>query len=176
MGLRVAEKKDSQEICFVTLGRYDEFVRGRGAGGAAGELVTTAGKVVGEHNGIEGFTVGQRKGLGVALGDRKFVVRIEPNSRRVVIGDRNELDRHELTAANCNWLDSQVADSFDQPRRCFAQIRYNAPAKPATVTVLANNRLWVCFDKPQFAVTPGQAVVCYDAEDNTRVLGGGWIE
>lgn len=176
LGLRVAEKKDSQEICFVTLGRYDEFVRGRGAGGAAGELVTTEGKVVGEHNGIEGFTVGQRKGLGVALGDRKFVVRIEPDSRRVVIGDRHELDRDELTAANCNWLDSQVADSFDQPRRCFAQIRYNAPAKPATVTVLANNRLRVCFDEPQFAVTPGQAVVCYDAEDNARVLGGGWIE
>lgn len=176
LGLRVAEKKDSQEICFVTLGRYDEFVRGRGAGGAAGELVTTAGKVVGEHNGIEGFTVGQRKGLGVALGDRKFVVRIEPNSRRVVIGDRNELDRHELTAANCNWLDATVAAAIEESRRCYTQIRYNAPARPATMTVLDSNRLHIHFDEPQFAVTPGQAVVCYDAEDNARVLGGGWIE
>jgi tRNA-specific 2-thiouridylase len=175
LGLRVAEKKDSQEICFVTLGRYDEFVRGRGAGGAAGELVTTDGKVVGEHNGIEGFTVGQRKGLGVALGDRKFVVRIEPESRRVVIGDRNELDCCDLSAANCNWLDSKLAQFINEPRRCFAQIRYNAPARPATMTVLDGNRLQIQFDEPQFAVTPGQAVVCYEAENNSRVLGGGWI-
>src|SRR5262245_42104474 len=99
LGLRVAEKKDSQEICFVTRGRYDEFVRGRGVGGEAGELVTTDGTVIGEHAGIEGFTVGQRKGLRVALGDRKFVVRIEPDARRVVIGDRDELHQHELTAS-----------------------------------------------------------------------------
>ncbi len=97
--MRVAEKKDSQEICFVTRGRYDEFVRGA----AMREHVRRArddrrhGRRL-EHAGIEGFTVGQRKGLGVALGDRKFVVRIEPESRRVVIGDREELDRRELTA------------------------------------------------------------------------------
>ncbi len=175
LGLRVAEKKDSQEICFVTRGRYDEFVRSRGVGGAAGELVTTGGTVVGEHEGIEGFTVGQRKGLGVALGDRKFVVRIEPDSRRVVIGDRNELNRRELTARGCNWLDS-AAVHIDEPRRCFAQIRYNAPAQSADMTLLSGGRLNVCFDEPQFAVTPGQAVVCYDADENRRVLGGGWIE
>lgn len=176
LGLRVAEKKDSQEICFVTRGRYDEFVRRRGAGGEAGELVTTDGTVVGEHDGIEGFTVGQRKGLGVALGDRRFVVRIEPHSRRVVIGDREELDRRDLTAASCNWLDANVANAIDQPQRCFAQIRYNADAQPAELTVLADGRLNVRFDEPQFAVTPGQAVVCYDADDNERALGGGWIE
>ncbi|MCC7474516.1 MAG: tRNA 2-thiouridine(34) synthase MnmA [Pirellulales bacterium] len=176
LGLRVAEKKDSQEICFVTSGRYDQFVRGRGAGGAAGEIVTTEGTVVGEHSGIEGFTVGQRKGLGVALGDRKFVVRIEPESRRVVLGDREELNRYELTAANCNWLREGVATLIDEPRRCFAQIRYNATAQPASMTVLAGGRLHVRFDTPQFAVTPGQAVVCYGAEQNARVLGGGWIE
>jgi tRNA-specific 2-thiouridylase len=176
VGLRVAEKKDSQEICFVTRGRYDDFVRSRGAGGAAGELVTTGGTVVGEHEGIEGFTVGQRKGLGVALGDRKFVVRIEPDSRRVVIGDRNESNRCELTAAKCNWLAFDAAEGVDEPRRCFAQIRYNAPAQPAVMTLLPGGRLHVRFDEPQFAVTPGQAVVCYDAGENERVLGGGWIE
>jgi tRNA-specific 2-thiouridylase len=176
LGLRVAEKKDSQEICFVTRGRYDEFVRSRGVGGDAGELVTTDGTVVGEHNGVEGFTVGQRKGLGIALGDRKFVVRIDPESRRVVIGDRDELDRRELTAANCNWLAAGVAGMIDEPRRCFAQIRYNAPARPAEMTVLSNGRLHVRFDDPQFAVTPGQAVVCYEDKNNDRVLGGGWIE
>jgi tRNA-specific 2-thiouridylase len=176
LGLRVAEKKDSQEICFVTRGRYDEFVRGRRALETSGALVTTDGKVVARHAGIEGFTVGQRKGLGVALGDRKFVVRIEPESRRVVIGDRDELDRRELTAANSNWLDPDVASAVDVPLRCLAQIRYNAAAQPAELTVLANGRLHVCFDEPQFAVTPGQAVVCYDAVRNERVLGGGWIE
>jgi tRNA-uridine 2-sulfurtransferase len=175
MGMRVAEKKDSQEICFVTRGRYDEFVRGRGAGGEGGELVTTDGTVVGEHEGIEGFTVGQRKGLGVALGDRKFVVRIEPESRRVVIGDRGELDRRELTAARCNWIALDTTNEAEE-RRCYAQIRYNASAQPAVMAILPENRVRIIFDEPQFAVTPGQAVVCYDAEENERVLGGGWIE
>jgi len=181
LGLRVADKKDSQEICFVTRDRYDEFVRRRRriaghANDTAGELVTTAGAVVGSHRGIEGFTVGQRKGLGVALGDRKFVVRIEPEARRVVIGEREELDRRELTARNTNWLDVDCEGESGRPRRCYAQIRYNAAAQPATMTVLAGRRLGIEFDEPQFAVTPGQAVVCYDASENQRVLGGGWIE
>jgi tRNA-specific 2-thiouridylase len=176
LGLRVADKKDSQEICFVTRGRYDEFVRSRGAGGEAGELVTTDGTIVGEHEGIEGFTVGQRKGLGVALGDRKFVVRIEPESKRIVIGDRGELDRCELTAGKCNWQARDPIQQIDEPRRCFAQIRYNAAAQPGAMTILADGCLHVRFDEPQFAVTPGQAVVCYDADANQKVLGGGWIE
>jgi tRNA-specific 2-thiouridylase len=176
LGLRVADKKDSQEICFVTRGRYDEFVRSRNAGGDGGELVTTDGAVVGEHGGIEGFTVGQRKGLGVALGDRKFVVRIEPENRRVVIGDRDELNRSELTAANCNWIRLGSSHEVFKQQRCFAQIRYNAPAKPAVMALLSDNRVHVRFDEPQFAVTPGQAVVCYEAEENECVLGGGWIE
>jgi tRNA-specific 2-thiouridylase len=173
LGLRVAEKKDSQEICFVTHDRYDEFVRRRDDADRGGEMVTIDGTVVGRHRGIEGFTVGQRKGLGVALGDRKFVVRIEPESKRVVIGDRGELYERELTAQGMNWL-VPIDESVTQ--RCYAQIRYNADAHPATMTVLADRRLRVEFDEPQFAVTPGQAVVCYDAADNRRVLGGGWIE
>jgi tRNA-specific 2-thiouridylase len=178
LGLRVAEKKDSQEICFVTRGRYDEFVRRRRTTDTAGELVTTSGEVVAQHGGIEGFTVGQRKGLGVALGDRKFVVRIESESRRVVIGDRAELDCCELTARDVNWLEGhEVAREFvAQPRRCWAQIRYNAAAQPATMTLLPERRLHLRFDEPQFAITPGQAVVCYDEHQNERVLGGGWIE
>jgi tRNA-uridine 2-sulfurtransferase len=176
LGLRVAEKKDSQEICFVSRGRYDEFVRRRRSVDTAGELVTTDGTVVAQHAGIESFTVGQRKGLGVALGDRKFVVRIEPESRRVVIGDREELDRAELTVRNCNWLVPHREDVSDAPNRCYAQIRYNAAAQPATMTRLAERRLHIVFDEPQFAITPGQVVVCYDATDNQRVLGGGWIE
>jgi tRNA-uridine 2-sulfurtransferase len=173
LGLRVAEKKDSQEICFVTHDRYDEFVRRRDAGDRGGEMVTSDGTVVGEHRGIESFTVGQRKGLGVALGDRKFVVRIEPESRRVVIGDREELYTNTLTARDVNWL---AENDMDVPHRCFAQIRYNATAQPATMTLLPERRVRISFDEPQFAITPGQAVVCYDAETNSRVLGGGWIE
>jgi tRNA-specific 2-thiouridylase len=185
LGLRVAEKKDSQEICFVTRDRYDAFVRRRReANGVhvdtAGELVTTDGTVVGWHDGIESFTVGQRKGLGVALGEPKFVARIEADSHRVVLGDRAELNRDELTASGVNWLAGESGDrgseDASEERRCFAQIRYNADAHPATLTVLPDRRLHLRFDEPQFAVTPGQAVVCYDAEDNQCVLGGGWIE
>jgi tRNA-uridine 2-sulfurtransferase len=180
LGLRVAVKKDSQEICFVTRDRYDDFIRRRRADenidvDTTGELVTTGGEVIGRHSGIEGFTVGQRKGLGVALGERKFVVRIDTETCRVVIGDRNELDVRELTARDTNWLDGTREDASGKPSRCFAQIRYNAAAQPATLTVLADRRLHIVFDEPQFAVTPGQAVVCYD-RDNQRVLGGGWIE
>jgi tRNA-specific 2-thiouridylase len=173
LGLRVADKKDSQEICFVTQDRYDEFVRRHSDDDLSGEMVTSDGTVVGRHRGIEGFTVGQRKGLGVALGDRKFVVRIEPESQRVVIGDRDELYLRELTARDVNWL---VREDASEMQRCFAQIRYNAEAQPATMTVLPERRLRLRFDEPQFAVTPGQAVVCYDEADNLRVLGGGWIE
>jgi len=170
LGLNVAEKKDSQEICFVTQGRYDEFVRGHRDGiDTSGELVTTDGTVVGEHTGIEGFTVGQRKGLGVALGEPKFVVRIEPESRRVVLGDREELARSSLTANGTNWL----VDRETVPAECRVQIRYNAAPVMAVVEQLPEDRLQIVFDEPQYGVAPGQAVVCYDGE---RTLGGGWIE
>jgi tRNA-specific 2-thiouridylase len=173
VGLNVAEKKDSQEICFVTQGRYDEFVRNqRSANGApvdtAGDLVTTDGTVVGQHTGIEGFTVGQRKGLGVALGEPKFVVRIESDTRRVVLGDRADLATSELTATGTNWL----VDESQIPTRCEVQIRYNAPPVPATLERLPQKRLAIQFDQPQLGVAPGQAVVCYQ---NERTLGGGWI-
>jgi tRNA-specific 2-thiouridylase len=120
--------------------------------------------------------------LGVALGDRRFVVRIEPESRRVVLGKREELYERELTAGGVNWLDQRSEDASrrsavaGETRRCYAQIRYNAVARMAEVTLLPDRRLRLRFDEPQFAITPGQAVVCYDAEDNQRVLGGGWIE
>ncbi len=176
LGLRVAEKKDSQEICFVSRGRYDEFVRRRREDvDTAGELVAADGTVVGQHEGIESFTIGQRKGLGTAFGERKFVVRIDAETRRVVIGDREDLNRRELTARDCNWIDSAPQDASDTGH-CFAQIRYNAAAQPASLTRLPGDRVQIRFDEPQFAVTPGQAVVCYDARENQRVLGGGWIE
>ncbi len=170
LGLNVAEKKDSQEICFVTQGRYDQFVRDRREPlDTSGEFVTTDGKVVGNHSGIEGFTVGQRKGLGVAFGEPKFVVRIEPETRRVVLGDRQELARESLTAAGTNWL----VPAEDIPGRCQVQIRYNTVPVEADIQLLPDRRLAVKFVEPQCGVAPGQAVVCYDGE---RTLGGGWIE
>ena len=176
LGLNVAEKKDSQEICFVTSGKHDQFVRqrrgdviGEEGGELAGEIVTTTGEVVGHHPGIERFTIGQRKGLAVAMGEPYFVVRIDPATRRVVIGRLEELGRTALTASETNWLVDPPSGTFS----CQAQIRYNSPAQPALATVLPNGRLQVEFEQPQNGVAPGQAVVCYDRD---RVLGGGWIE
>jgi len=170
IGLRVAEKRDSQEICFVTSGKHDEFVKARrGEVDTSGEFVTTDGRVVGTHQGIERFTVGQRKGLGIALGDPHFVVRIEADTNRVVLGRREELARKVLTANRCNWL----AEAPTSPFRCRAKIRYNSEAADATAEPLPDGRLQVIFDEARFGVAPGQAVVCYEG---TRVLGGGWIE
>lgn len=171
LGLRVANKRDSQEICFVNTGEHHELVRSRSGDNRdrTGDIITTDGRVVGRHPGIECFTVGQRKGLRVAMGEPHFVVRIEPKTRRVVIGTKDELGRTELTADRTNWL----VDPPVGPFRCQAKIRYNAEAAAATAETLADQRLKVTFDEPRYGVAPGQAVVCYDGE---RVLGGGWIE
>ena len=143
--------------------------RRRGDEDLSGEIVTTDGAVVGHHGGIEGFTIGQRKGLGVAFGEPRYVVRLEADTRRVVIGTQPELARRELTARETNWL----IDPPGGPLRCEVKIRYRSAAKPATVTVLGESRLGVTFDEPRSGVAPGQAVVCYSGD---RVLGGGWIE
>lgn len=169
LGLRVADKKDSQEICFVPDGDYARFVRRRRGDDRSGEIVTTDGTVVGHHDGIEEFTIGQRKGLGVAFGEPRYVVRLEPDAHRVVIGERHELLCDELTARDTNWLIDPPGESFD----CTVQIRYRSASTPASVTVLGNRRLHVAFHEPRAGIAPGQAVVCYRDD---RVLGGGWIE
>ncbi len=169
LGLRVADKPDSQEICFVPPGEHAEFVRRRTGRDTAGDIVTTDGTVVGRHDGIERFTIGQRKGLRVALGEPYYVVRIEPRSRRVVLGRMEELACSELTASGANWL----VDPPSASRRCTVKIRYRSAAEPATVHVLDPARFQVQFDEPRHGVAPGQAAVCYDGD---RVLGGGWID
>jgi tRNA-specific 2-thiouridylase len=171
--LAVASKKDSQEICFVTQGHHSDFVRAQApqrSAGTAGEIVTVAGDVVGQHRGYEAFTVGQRRGLGVAMGDPYFVIRIEPSSCRVVIGPRDCLDQMTLFADQANWL----IDPAQLPARVAVQIRYNGEPQAAHLQIdpHARDRFEVKFDEPQFAVAPGQAAVVYDG---TRVLGGGWI-
>lgn len=169
LGLRVAEKKDSQEICFVTSGKHDEFVRNRrGDLDTSGNILTTDGAVVGTHQGIERFTIGQRKGLGVAMGEPYFVVRIDPATYDVVIGKHDALACESLVASRLNWLVNDVPDSF----QCLAQIRYNSLPRRA-MAELRDGELFVRFEEPCHGVAPGQAVVCYD---NARVVGGGWID
>ena len=174
LGLGVAAKKDSQEICFVTQGHHSDFVKARRpemVGATAGQIVTMEGKVVGEHDGYEAFTVGQRKGLGVAMGSPYFVIRIEPESQQVVIGPQAALSQQTLSAGEANWL----VDPAELPERVSVQIRYNGSPKPASLILAADDlsRFHVHFDQSEFGVAPGQAAVVYD---DTRVLGGGWIE
>ncbi|MBB3208368.1 tRNA-specific 2-thiouridylase [Rhodopirellula rubra] len=173
LGLGVSEKKDSQEICFVTEGHHSDFVKSRRpemVGATAGEIVTIDGRVVGKHDGFEAYTVGQRKGLGVALGKPQFVVRIEPDTRRVVLGDAADLLAPGLEADQANWL----IDPSDLPEHVSVQIRYNGRPHAAHVRFDAADasRFAVRFAEPQKAVAPGQAAVVYDGD---RVLGGGWI-
>lgn len=171
LGLNVAEKKDSQEICFVTSGDHDQFVKARApqAAGRNGAIVTTDGREVGRHEGIEKFTVGQRKGLGVALGTPQFVVRIEPETHQVVIGPKTALARPTLSASGLNWLVDPPQGEF----ACEAKIRYNGRALAAKAEIVDHDRLDVRFTDPAEGVAPGQAVVLYQED---RVLGGGWIE
>ena len=170
IGLRVAEKKDSQEICFVSQGHYGDFVRQRrGELDLSGEIVTVAGEVVGRHTGIENFTIGQRKGLGVAFGEPRYVVRLDADSRQVVVGERQDLERTQFTANRVNWLAEPPAGEIE----CEVKIRYLSEPAPATVAPLPDGRLEVELHEPRTGIAPGQAAVCYDGD---RVLGGGWIE
>ena len=173
LGLNVATKKDSQEICFVTSGKHDEFVRSRRAGqpDTAGKIKTLDGTVVGTHPGIERFTIGQRKGLGVAMGEPYFVVRIDPSTHEVFIGRKQDLATKSLFASDTNWLveSTTLSRQWDG----LVQFRYNSQPVPATTTLLENGQIEVHFQQPQHGVSPGQAVVCYDGD---RVIGGGWID
>jgi len=170
LGLCVARKRDSQEICFAPQGSHWRLVRQRLPElDTSGEIVATDGRLLGRHDGLERFTIGQRKGLGVALGRRQYVVRLEPDTRRVVIGDKEQLVRNQLTASQVNWLITPPTSEFP----AMVKIRYRSPALQAVVEPLGEHRIAVRFLEPCYAVTPGQAAVCYQQD---RVLGGGWID
>ena len=165
----LADKPDSVEICFVPGGDHTEIVRQRRPEVmAVGTIVEKDGTVLGEHDGIDRFTIGQRKGLGVAAGRKRFVLEILPETRTVVVGDAEDLLSFGLEAREINWL----IEPPREPWTCSVKIRYRHTAEPAIVTATASGAS-VRFEKPQTAVTPGQAVAFYDG---TRVLGGGWIE
>jgi tRNA-uridine 2-sulfurtransferase len=169
VGLRVADKKDSQEICFVTSGHHGDFVRARSIASTAGDFVLTDGTVVGKHSGIESFTIGQRKGLGIALGEPVFVVKIDSTNNQVVLGRQEALRRNSLNTSGVNWLIDPPTEGF----RVLAQIRYNSAAEPAWVVPVDKCHFRVEFEQPMAGVAPGQLCVIYQSD---RVLGGGWID
>lgn len=170
LGLQVADKPDSQDICFVPNGDYASFIEETtGKDIAEGNFVTTEGKVLGHHKGIIHYTVGQRKGLGLALGYPAFVLEIRPETNEVVIGTYEESLTRTLKADRLNFM--SVPD-LTEPRRVFAKIRYNHKGAWCTVEKTGADEITCAFEEPIRAVTPGQAVVLYDGE---YVLGGGTI-
>ena len=168
MRLELADKPDSADICFVPDGDYKQFVRNR-LPARAGVIRDRDGAIVGEHDGVAGFTVGQRKGLGVALGEKRFVTTIDAESNVVTIGAEEDLMSPALVAENVNWI-----EGAPPPNAVYAtvKIRYRTPAASATVTPLDDRCARVEFDDPQRAVTPGQAAVFYRGDE---VIGGGAI-
>jgi tRNA-specific 2-thiouridylase len=170
IGLRVADKKDSQEICFVAAGAHAQFVRDKNPVSTAGEIVTSDGRVVGMHEGIEGFTIGQRKGLRVAMGSPYFVTAIEPESYRVTIGPYSELGRNWLIASEANWL---TDFPLNEPVEAEVQIRYNSSPQPATVLRTTQDNFRVEFQELCHGVSPGQLAAVFRGP---RALGCGWIQ
>ena len=170
IGLLVADKPDSQDICFVPDGDYASFIRkNTGRDIPEGNFVTPDGKILGRHKGIIHYTVGQRKGLGLALGYPAFVLAIRPDTNEVVIGTYEESLTHTVRADRINFMS---VEDLTEPRRVFAKIRYNHKGAWCTVEKTGEDEIVCRFEEPQRAVTPGQAVVLYDRE---YVLGGGTI-
>lgn len=170
LGLRVAEKAESQDICFVPDGDYVRFLEEeRGPGQMDGEILHVSGRVLGRHRGTYRYTVGQRRGLGISWPNPLYVVGIDAKEKRVVVGEKEHLAVPGLTVHGVNWIAGHPA----APIRARCRIRYRHREVPALITPMDGGRAAVRFDESQQGVTPGQAAVFYDGE---KVLGGGWIE
>jgi tRNA-specific 2-thiouridylase len=174
--LYTANKPESQEICFVPDGKYSEFIdryldhEGRAAEmPEGGEIVTTTGKVVGSHTGIHRYTIGQRRGLGIAHEKPLYVVQIERAKNQIIVGDANELESVEFNAKGVNWV---AFGEPSEPVRANVKIRYRHEPAPATIYALPDAKARIVFDEPQRAITPGQATIFYNGDE---VVGGGWI-
>ncbi len=191
--LYTAEKQESQEICFVPDGKYSEFIdrflshEGReGDIPGGGEIVNTSGETLGLHTGIHRYTIGQRRGLGIAHEKPLYVVQIERARNQIVVGEADELDSIEFTAKGVNWV---AFDEPSEPVRALVKVRYRHEPAPATIYPIGDQSLptlvatapgsdlhaRVVFDQPQRAITPGQATIFYDTETGEEVVGGGWI-
>ncbi len=171
-GLAVADKPDSQDICFVPQGGYADLIaRLRPEACEPGDIVDRDGTVLGRHDGIVNYTVGQRRRIGIAGSEPLFVLRIEADARRVVVGPRSGLFGRRLTLSGVNWLGDDELGTHDWPVE--VKLRARAEPAPATVRGLEGGRAEVTLESPQEAIAPGQACVFYRGP---RVLGGGWIE
>jgi tRNA-uridine 2-sulfurtransferase len=168
-GLSVAQKHESQEICFIPDNDHVAFLERNGILQHEGDVVTTGGVSAGRHKGIHRHTIGQRKGLGIAWQHPLHVVALEREQNRVVVGSAAELLQPGLTAGDATWVEQPASVEF----RAACRLRYRHQPAPCLVTILPGGRFAVHFDDPQKSVTPGQAAVLYQGE---RVLGGGWIE
>jgi len=175
-GLAVAEKKESQEICFVPDGDYagfiDRYLESEGETNrlpGAGEIVDSTGRVIGQHGGIQRYTIGQRRGIGIADERPLYVISLDAEKNQVLVGADEELLKTEFVAAGVNWI---ALDNPAEVVRADVRVRYRHNAAPATITPLENNRARVLFDEAQRAITPGQATVFYRGDE---VIGGGWI-
>jgi tRNA-specific 2-thiouridylase len=174
-GLALAEKPDSQEICFIPGGDYKQFLaayleeQGRQLPETAGELVTPSGEVLGRHEGIFNFTVGQRKGLGVSSPSPLYVLQIDPATHRVTLGADEELATRTLRARGLNWISIR---ELTAPMRVRVKIRHRHEPAWATLEPAGTDEVIATFDEPQRAVTPGQSAVFYEGDE---VVGGGWI-
>lgn len=170
-GLINAHKSDSQDICFVTDGDYSSFIRrSTGKQYAPGDVTDSKGKVYGRHNGLINYTIGQRKGLGIAFGTPMYVIGKDMKKNTLIVGSGDELMNRVLTASELNWI------AFERPEKtfsCKAKIRYRMTEQPCTVYPTDDDKVRVEFDEPQRAITPGQRVVFYDGD---TVIGGGIIQ
>jgi tRNA-uridine 2-sulfurtransferase len=168
--LKTADKEESMEICFVPDNNYGGFLQSANlVQKHRGEIVDLHGRILGHHDGIEFYTIGQRKGLGITTPKPVYVIELDAANNRVIVGDDSALDRDEFIADRCNW---HPFDKLTEPVEVTAKIRYNHPGTPATVTPLENNSVRVKLHTPQRAITPGQAAVFYQDD---LVVGGGWI-
>ncbi len=168
----VAQKPDSQEICFVQARNYAEFIEQKVPADMLqpGNIVDAAGKILGQHTGLHQFTVGQRKGIQINTTSALYVVALRKTTSEVVVGPEEALFRNRCTVSNLNWV---VTPHLDKPRMMAGKIRYRAKESAVRITPLLDRRALVEFDEPQRAITPGQALVFYEDD---RVVGGGWIE
>jgi len=168
--LQFSEKDESQDICFIPDGDYVSFLeQERGSGRLSGEIVHVSGQVLGQHQGIYRYTIGQRKGLGIGWTEPLFVIAIDAKKKKVIVGEKQHLSQSEMVVEDCCWSISLPTESFSTTCR----IRYRHTEEPATVKPLSDGQFKVTFASPQQGITPGQAAVFYQ---NDLVIGGGWIQ
>lgn len=178
LGLRIANKPDSQDICFVPTGDYRTLIdRLRPQGREAGDIVHMDGRVLGRHNGITDYTIGQRRGLNVAVGEPLFVIKLNPELRQVIVGPREALLTASLTLEEVNWLGDQatIEEAAQDGAPVLARVRSTRQPSPARLAMV-DGVVKVVFDQGEEGVAPGQACVLYDPADDERVLGGGFIQ